>query len=215
MARSGFSGLVDRHIGPMFNRAHERLLSWEERRNNESAERSGVAAINKGDLAELRQRIAAGGFDLNVKDEYGLTLVEHAISSGKVDCLRLLMDAGANLNGGRLAGGAMISAAHYGQLECLKLLIDRGSDIEARDDKGSTPIMRAAAKGFTPCVRFLIESGSNIHATNKLGAGMIELARETAPHSLAALISLLDEQALATLLPQALDPAGPPKQFRI
>jgi ankyrin repeat protein len=63
------------------------------------------------------------------------------------ECAKLLLDAGANINGrarGQLT--ALHSAAMQGWDDTLKLLVARGAELEAPDARGLTPIDYAAGR---------------------------------------------------------------------
>jgi ankyrin repeat protein len=63
------------------------------------------------------------------------------------ECTRLLVEAGASVNGrARSQLTAMHSAAMQGWDETLKLLVSRGAELEAPDAKGLTPIDYAAGR---------------------------------------------------------------------
>ncbi len=54
----------------------------------------------------------------------------------------------------------------YGQMEVVRLLIEKGADLNAQDDKGETPLMRAS-QGQAELARLLIEDGAQVNARDK------------------------------------------------
>jgi ankyrin repeat protein len=60
-------------------------------------------------------------------------------------------------------------AAHYGNTEIVKMFLDHGESISARDQDGSTPLMRAAQQAKNETVRMLIERGASIRVTDRDG----------------------------------------------
>ena len=67
--------------------------------------------------------------DLDVGDEqYGRTALSWASYGGKTECVKLLIDAGADLNVRDKEGiTALYLASYYGNTECVKLLRDAGA----------------------------------------------------------------------------------------
>ena len=51
----------------------------------------------------------------------------------------------------------------------LEEYIENGADIEAKDDYGRTPLIRASANGCVKVVKILIENGADIEAKNNAG----------------------------------------------
>lgn len=51
----------------------------------------------------------------------------------------------------------------------VRVLLDRGADLEARDEEGQTPLIRAASYGQTDIFRLLLQRGANINARDKNG----------------------------------------------
>jgi ankyrin repeat protein len=81
---------------------------------------------------------------------------------GHVDCLRLLLDCGADVNvqGGPFQRTALIEAATTGQEEAVRLLLARGANLQAEDWGGDTALDWALRRGQTPIVRRLRAAGA-------------------------------------------------------
>jgi len=56
-------------------------------------------------------------------------------------------------------------------------LLEKKADIEAEDDMGNTPLLKAAGTGLADFVEILISRGANTAALNKNGKGALELAK--------------------------------------
>ena len=56
-------------------------------------------------------------------------------------------------------------------------LLDAQANLEARDPKGNTPLLKAAATGITDVVEVLLARGADRHAETNRGKGALELAR--------------------------------------
>ncbi len=79
-----------------------------------------------------------------------------AASLGRADCVRLFIDAGANLNETNLNGTALFHAVLYNHPDCLKLLIGA----EADPYIGPDPLSAASENGYSDCMKLLINPAS-------------------------------------------------------
>jgi uncharacterized protein len=73
---------------------------------------------------------------------------------------------------GKVAGGIakeFIDAAALGDAIALQAILAKGVNVNAKDDKGRTALMFAAANGRHDVVRALIENGAKLDVKNKLG----------------------------------------------
>ncbi len=93
---------------------------------------------------------------------------------GKVEKVKALLDAGANINARDtkfyVDRTPMMKATVTWRLEVMKLLIERGADLELTDPEGFTALIWAArdAYGKTDALKVLINAGANIQAkTNR------------------------------------------------
>ncbi len=70
---------------------------------------------------------------------------------------------------------ALIEAASKGDLEHIRELLDKGADVNARDEKGQTVLIRTISPRYSVEPKFLIEKGADINAFER------ELAALTKP----------------------------------
>ncbi|QKX62580.1 uncharacterized protein TRUGW13939_09741 [Talaromyces rugulosus] len=52
----------------------------------------------------------------------------------------------------------------------MRIILDLGADVNGQDLKGTTPLHRAARRGFVDDVRLLIDRGANVNATDGFGS---------------------------------------------
>jgi ankyrin repeat protein len=123
-----------------------------------------VAILNK------RNRVLEVLLDYNpnleVKDQFGITPLMAACYIKDFEAVRLLLDAGAKINGIEKVTPVMI-AAKYTDLEILNELIRRGADLHLRTDKGATALMIAGDD--SKIIDVLIKGGSRVDSVDANG----------------------------------------------
>jgi cytohesin len=80
------------------------------------------------------QALLQEGVDINALDEYGETILHHAVITGDARAVRLLLEHGANVHArGENAGTVLQSAAWLGSVETVQLLLDYGAAQDPQD----------------------------------------------------------------------------------
>ena len=99
------------------------------------------------------------------------TPLHYAASNKHVDCLRILIDNGGDINSRSWKDETTVlhRAAEGGSIECMQLLIDRGADVHAKAENGWTAFHFAACGGDTQCIQLLYELGVDIDAKHNDG----------------------------------------------
>ncbi|XP_050301366.1 uncharacterized protein LOC126739640 [Anthonomus grandis grandis] len=116
---------------------------------------------------QLRRALALGicDADLNAVDSSGRTVLSYVASNGTIDLLELMLQLpGLDPNKCDNEGNTPLHfAAQAGQVECLNCLASRcrGVDIDARNNLGFTPLMKAALQGRNKCAKLLLFAGAN------------------------------------------------------
>ncbi|RYP78699.1 hypothetical protein DL771_000366 [Monosporascus sp. 5C6A] len=110
------------------------------------------------------------------RPDRGLDMLSGAAAKGKAHVVRFLLGAGvrptADEGGGDDGSLAPLhAAAFHGHRECVEILLRDGKlSVDARDDIGGTPLMRACAGKRAEVVRLLIDAGADIFVRQKKDA---------------------------------------------
>jgi ankyrin repeat protein len=111
--------------------------------------------------------------------ESGVDLLSWAALGGARSTARLLLERGADAD-----GGALLAAAHGGRLELVRLRLESGADVDRRDrDTGRVPLHAAVssgAEGSLDVVRALLDAGADVNATTNDGASALDISRVAA-----------------------------------
>ncbi|MCU0672269.1 MAG: ankyrin repeat domain-containing protein [Myxococcota bacterium] len=118
-----------------------------------------VIAVHNGSTRVLAWWLEHG-LEPNLCDS-GVALLQRAAGAGQPEAVRLLLAAGATLD-----GVPLVAAASSGSLECVRLLLEAGADIELGYPGFPSPLGAAEAKGHREVARYLTERG----ATRRVGA---------------------------------------------
>ncbi|MHA1147921.1 MAG: ankyrin repeat domain-containing protein [Promethearchaeota archaeon] len=138
--------------------------------------------------------------------DYGL---EEAAYYGNLGVIKLIIDNGADVNGGDLdaSENLLMTAARHDYHAIAKYILEKGANIEVRDYKGNTPLFFAAWEGKLEMVKFLVSKGADINATNDLNWNALMQACLQGHYSVAEFLiekgselNLIDEEKGATAL---------------
>jgi len=119
-------------------------------------------AVRNNDLAALRSLVKTS--DANTKDARESTPLMYAAAYGSIDAMRMLIDAGADVNAkNAFDATALMWCAN--DLAKVRLLVEKGANVNARSKAGRTPLVIAAAHdGNLEVVKLLVERGANLAA---------------------------------------------------
>lgn len=130
------------------------------------------------------------GADVNAVNEYNHSAIFWACWFASVQTVRFLINAGADVNVQHdNSGNTPLHIAHQrdeGNLEICKLLIEAGANVNAVNEDGYTPLLKALEddEDFYPeeiaeYVKLMIEAGSDVNAVNNEGSSPLHKVWET------------------------------------
>ena len=101
----------------------------------------------------------------NEKVSAGLTeALCTAVRRGHVDCGKVLIAAGADVNGRDPDGSTPFSlVGNANQHQCTQMLIEAGADVNLPDGKTHSPLMWAALGGCERSVNMLLQAGADVN----------------------------------------------------
>ena len=121
-----------------------------------------VAAMGWG--YEEIQELLNDGANINATDDNGWSALHHVSLRGKPDCVKLLLDRGANIDTPSTKKGttALHLASFYGKPKCVEILLKFGANPNATDNKyGETALHLASRAGNLKCVEILLKYGAD------------------------------------------------------
>ena len=130
--------------------------------------------------------------DLSKSDSKNWTALHAAAMHRREDCVRLLLEAGANCDPVDDDEATPLHAAAWmGSVEIVEQLLTAGAEKDRRttDDAQATPLLLAAENGFAEVVELLLEQGAQKDvATTDTGETALHLAASNQDHTLAELL---------------------------
>lgn len=126
---------------------------------------------------ELLSDAVRHGFDLDLPNALGSTLLMEAVRRGQAAGVRALIEGGAGLDKQDSSGASALHLALWqGDDEVAGTLLDAGADPAVRDRDGWDALAVAARQGSEPMVRRLLGLGVEIDSVTRQGSTPLILA---------------------------------------
>ena len=124
-----------------------------------------MCAAYRGHSSCVEALIEAGA-DVNIYTEKYETALSLAVAwDNNIDSVRLLINAGANVNKGEISGTTGLNfIVSNGYVDYLELLLKGGADVNKRDQQRRTVLHMAAEGCHYECVNKLINAGADVNA---------------------------------------------------
>ena len=127
---------------------------------NNKGQTALILAAQLNDIYKVRRLIDSGA-DVSRKDSDGCDAL---LYTSKSDCLKLLINAGANVNALNNKGQtALILAAQRNDANSIRLLIESGVNVSCKDSYDCDAIFYTGNEYNEQCLRLLAEHGANIN----------------------------------------------------
>lgn len=137
-------------------------------------------AAAQGNVTLLSMLLNEEGLDINYSCEDGHSALYSAAKNGHTDCVRLLLNAEAQVNAADKNGFTpLCAAASQGHFKCVEFLIAYDADINHAADGGQTPLYLACKNGNKECIKLLLEAGSDRSVKTRDGWTPIHAAVDT------------------------------------
>ena len=102
---------------------------------------------------------------MNTSDTAGLMALMYAAREGHDQCVKMLLAAGADVNGRNGHGQtALMKAADRGHQNCIGMLLNSGANVNTVDNFNRTVLAYSAMNGHVKCVKELIKAGAGVNA---------------------------------------------------
>jgi ankyrin repeat protein len=153
-----------------------------------------IDAAGSGD-PEVVKEILRYHPKLEARDREGKTALFAAgdyrsrdVDGARVECVRLLVEAGADVNARDRDGNTPLHEIFLTDVE--EELLKLGADVNARNNDGETPIFTTVDDDAIP---LLIAHGADLAIRNKKGQTVVEAAEEKGPQRQEALCKAIDQ----------------------
>jgi ankyrin repeat protein len=140
-----------------------------------------------GLLPTIRSRLELGD-DPNIRDSFGKnTAIAVAASTGSVEMMRILCEAGAHVNAPQTGNWtALHTAVFYGHKEVVKFLLDESAELDAMEDELKRyPMDLAVEAGNHAILQVLLLRGGLLKTSERIFPGSFKSLEWNALHSAA------------------------------
>ncbi|HYV08674.1 MAG TPA: ankyrin repeat domain-containing protein [Thermoplasmata archaeon] len=138
-------------------------------------------AATTGNARRLKTILGQSRKRINDANEEGFTPLGLAAFFGHVDAVKVLLEAGADVNlkpPSRFQNTAVDAAVAGDHTDVVRVLLAAGADPNVRSEASYTTLHKAAVHGNLDIVRMLVDRGADVKATRDGGHTPLEDARE-------------------------------------
>jgi ankyrin repeat protein len=117
-------------------------------------------AARVGDHQQLRHILTA--HNVNDAGVWSYTALHKAASYEQVECVKVCIEMGANVNARNNGQQTPLHCAVRGGVEIARMLLDAGAIVDAKDCSGYTPLYSAILHNHIDIARLLIDRGGEV-----------------------------------------------------
>ena len=128
-----------------------------------------------GDMARMTT-LLANGAQVNAIDAQGNSALLNAAREGEVEIARLLLKAGAYVDGRGGTMSPLVAAALRGHTILVRLLIRNDANVNAVGENELSALMNAVKLNRPEVVKVLIEAGANTRVFDRAGDNLLVVA---------------------------------------
>lgn len=153
-----------------------------------------------GNVLELEKHLIHQPKDINkLRDGDDNTLLHIAVKSGSLECIKVLLNRGANPDVKNTDKNTPLHlAVQSGWMESIKLLVEKKSDLSIGNESENTPLHLAAMSGSADSVKYLIENGADLILENKDKYTALHMVLNNLPNGEDILREILNESIEVT-----------------
>jgi ankyrin repeat protein len=134
-----------------------------------------MKAAAAGDTARIKTLLASGA-QVNAIDEWGNSALLMTAREGQVESARMLLKAGAEVEGRGGAMSPLAASALRGHAILVRLLIHNGASVNAVGENDQSALMNAVKLNRLEVVSALIEAGANTKVIDRNGDNLLVVA---------------------------------------
>ena len=124
-----------------------------------------IKIAKTGQVGRLKELLATDKSLINARDKDGSTPLHCAVWKGQEQVVKLLLEAGADVNAhnenDHWGTTPLHAAAHANQAAIAQRLIDHGADVNSQDREGRTPMFHTTFHKAKAVAKVLEKSGAS------------------------------------------------------
>ncbi len=134
------------------------------------------------ELLETKLHFVSSFIQIRDGDFVRIFPIHYASYVGSLDCLRMLIEKGANINSQHSSGQTAVFWTCYNHFpntsKALRMLVDAGAKVDIPDNSGVTPLMWAQIYGDEEKFRLLLNAGASPFVTTISKKSLLHELRE-------------------------------------
>ena len=134
-----------------------------------------IGASAKGDIVQMRSFLALGA-RVNSVNSLRQSSLYLAAREGEAEAMRLLIKAGADIDGRGSEMSPLAVAALMGHTHCVQLLIRNRADLNLVGENGHSPLMNAVKLNRLSVAKVLLDAGAETQSLDRSGDSLLVVA---------------------------------------